>query len=306
MQQYNIPVIKTTTTPSNPPAGFLALYFKSDGNLYSLNSSWVETNLSAGGGWAVWGGITGTLSDQLDLQAALNAKQPLLVSGTNIKTVNGQTLVWSGNITISGSISDWDKGDVTVSGAGTVWTIDNGTITIAKLAATGTPNSTTFLRWDNTWAAPWWAAVVTGETENFVGNGVQTAFVLANPPADPDMVWVSGNWVFDQDWALLDYTITGQTVTFNTAPTNGYKIQVKYIRNFGSVLNLWREEVPTGAINSINTVFTLTQTPIASSPSVYINGLRQIVTTDYTITGTTLTFVTAPSTWATLFVKYMY
>lgn len=150
MLWYNIPVLKTVATPANPPTGFLSIYFKSDGKLYTLDSLGVETDLSE----AIWGSITGTLSDQLDLQAALNAQQPLLVSWTNIKTINGQTLLGSGDIVISGSISDWDKWDITVSVAGTVWTIDNGTITIAKLAATGTPDNTTFLRWDNTWATP--------------------------------------------------------------------------------------------------------------------------------------------------------
>ena len=53
---------------------------------------------SAGGG-ASWGGITGTLSAQTDLQSALNGKQDTLVSGTNIKTVNGNSLVGSGNVT---------------------------------------------------------------------------------------------------------------------------------------------------------------------------------------------------------------
>jgi hypothetical protein len=45
----------TLTTPSSaPPSGFLDLYFKSDGNLYSLNSSSVETQLTgAGGGGSV-------------------------------------------------------------------------------------------------------------------------------------------------------------------------------------------------------------------------------------------------------------
>lgn len=47
-----------------------------------------------------WGNIQGTLSDQTDLQDALDAKQSVLVSGTNIKTINNQSLLGSGNITI--------------------------------------------------------------------------------------------------------------------------------------------------------------------------------------------------------------
>jgi len=54
MKQFNIPVIKTTTTPTNPPAGFLKIYFKGDWKLYSLDSSWTETDISNWGwGWAV-------------------------------------------------------------------------------------------------------------------------------------------------------------------------------------------------------------------------------------------------------------
>jgi len=47
-----------------------------------------------------WGDIIGTLSDQTDLQNALNAKQDVLVSGTNIKTVNSTTLLGSGNLDV--------------------------------------------------------------------------------------------------------------------------------------------------------------------------------------------------------------
>ena len=54
----------------------------------------------ASGGGATWGGITGTLSTQTDLQSALNAKQDTLVNTTNIKSVNGNSLVGSGNVTI--------------------------------------------------------------------------------------------------------------------------------------------------------------------------------------------------------------
>lgn len=51
-----------------------------------------------GGGVSDWGDIGGTLSDQTDLQSALDGKQDSLVSGTNIKTVNGNSLVGSGDL----------------------------------------------------------------------------------------------------------------------------------------------------------------------------------------------------------------
>lgn len=46
--------------------------------------------------------ITGAVSGNTNLQSALHAKQATLISGSNIKTINGQTLLGNGNITISG------------------------------------------------------------------------------------------------------------------------------------------------------------------------------------------------------------
>ena len=62
---------------------------------------WITTNDGAG----TWGSITGTLSSQLDLQSALDGKQATLVSATNIKTINGATILGAGNLTVSGSSS---------------------------------------------------------------------------------------------------------------------------------------------------------------------------------------------------------
>ena len=104
--------------------------------------------------------------------------------GTNVGTAatinfvgSGVTATFAGGVatvTVSSSggagITDGDKGDITVSSSGAVWTIDDDTITNAKMAddaiglaelsATGTPSASNYLRGDNTWAT-----ITTGITD---------------------------------------------------------------------------------------------------------------------------------------------
>lgn len=61
-----------------------------------------------------------------NIKTALGKKQDKLTSGTNIKTVNGQSLLGSGDIAISGG-----GGDVTAAGNNTF----TGTNTFAKETA---------------------------------------------------------------------------------------------------------------------------------------------------------------------------
>ena len=74
----------------------------------TFGNVWVGTDYRRlqilSGSTAVWGNISGTLSDQSDLWLTLQSKQDLLVSGTNIKTINGNSLLGSGNISIVGGV----------------------------------------------------------------------------------------------------------------------------------------------------------------------------------------------------------
>lgn len=65
-------------------------------------------------------------------------------------------------------------------------------------------------------------------------------------------------------------------------------------------------EVPTGTVNGANTSFVLANSPQNGAIGVFLNGLRQKLTTDYTIAAATITMVAAPQTSDVVTADYVF
>ena len=92
----------------------------------------------ADGTTALWGNIQGTLSNQTDLKNALDDKQDELVSGTNIKTINNQSVIGSGNIEINSGVWGNITGDISnQSDLQTALNAKADTTSLATVATTG-------------------------------------------------------------------------------------------------------------------------------------------------------------------------
>ena len=106
----------------------------------------------------------------------------------------------------------------------------------------------------------------------------------------------------DIDWAIVteelielnrSVQVDGDLTVTNLAGNDGDIVFVDANGMVGTLHPVWGE-VPTGAIDNSNKDFVLANTPIDGSVRVYLNGQRLKLTTDYTITGATITLNTAP------------
>jgi len=123
--------------------------------------------------------------------------------------------------------------------------------------------------------------------DNFTGTGACTQFTLTTTPANENFVTA----VFDGvTQSRLTYSVSGTTITFDEAPPNTANIEITTIKNiFGTFIN--RNYLGDGS----NTNFTVTSGVSANSVLVFQNGIAQRPITDYTVSGSTLSFSTAPT-----------
>jgi len=124
-------------------------------------------------------------------------------------------------------------------------------------------------------------------TDTFTGNGSTTQYTTSKDVSDENETQVYIDGVYQ---SKDNYTTSGTTVTFSTAPPNGTAIEVVHFDAAEYTSLASNQFTGTGS----QTAFTLTQSDVDEDSSfVFIQGVYQEKST-YSISGSTLTFTTAP------------
>ena len=107
------------------------------------------------------------------------------------------------------------------------------------------------------------------------------------------------------------YTVLGSTLTFTAAPTTGDTVYVVYLGEELTVTGVTPTDymdyqVGTGDGSDTTPITTLSHSvSLAQDIMVTLNGIRQVPVTDYTVSGTTLTFTTAPADGVAILVYFL-
>jgi hypothetical protein len=104
---------------------------------------------------------------------------------------------------------------------------------------------------------------------------------------------------------LSKTNISLTTIGTSGAATLNTTTGILNIPEYSVTLPTSRADTPSGSINGSNVTFTLAHTPVSGeNVKLIINGVSQYYTTDYTVSGSTITMTYAPPTGATIFAFY--
>jgi hypothetical protein len=169
-------------------------------------------------------------------------------------------------------------------------------LTLTLPSADGTNGQALITNGSGTLSFTTLSTTLTYSSGTAVGDNSTTAFTISSGRSVQDvLVFVNGFMLTP----TTDYTISGTTLTFVTAPTTSAEITYRYLPLGGA----YTSADFTG--NGSATTITIDAGRAVADVLVVVNGLTLVPTTDYTISGTTLTFATAPANLAEITVRYL-
>ena len=151
------------------------------------------------------------------------------------------------------------------------------------------------------------------EKDIFTGDGSTTQFTLTHSVASATSIIVSLGGVIQEPGSAYDVaTVSGsQKIQFSSAPANSVRCFVIYLGR-QQIVGARATTDTTPTIDNFTgdnstTQFTLSRVPINASSNIiaFVNGVFQKFTTHYSVSGSTLTFTSAPAASAIIVVVHL-
>jgi hypothetical protein len=215
-----------------------------------------------------------------------------ITSGGITDLVQDTTPQLGGNLDINTfSIVSTSNGNISITPNGTGKVVLDG---ISYPDTDGTNGQ--FIKTNGSGVLSFGAMTLSYSSGTATGDGTEDEFTISSGRSVEDvLVFVNGF----QLTPTTDYTISGTTLTFITAPANDAEITYRYLPLGGA----YTSANFTG--DGSDTTFTIDAGRAVNDVLVVVNGLTLVPTDDYTISGTTLTFATAPANLAEITVRYL-
>ena len=140
-------------------------------------------------------------------------------------------------------------------------------------------------------------------TDAFTGDGSTTAFTLTETPAVANSVMVFVDGILQK--STTNYSISGATLTFTSAPDASSEIEAKHMGLRGVMRRGpdYQYDAFTGDGSTV--AFTLSNGGVpTNSAFVFYNGICLKPTDDYSISGSTMTITFAPVASSEIMVRY--
>jgi hypothetical protein len=135
--------------------------------------------------------------------------------------------------------------------------------------------------------------------DKFTGNGSQTQFILSTTPDSENQTMVFLNGVYQNKDT---YSVSGANVVFTDTATANDTIEVTtFVKVINVNSSMYRTRIYQG--DGSTTTFTISSGYTANTILLFNNGVAQFPVDDYTVSGTTLTYVLPPGSDETIQIR---